>query len=75
MGEIIGKVCLLKKAKIILLDDIVDSLDKEHEKLVLDILDELKKDHTIVIISNSSEVIARADQEFDISDKKITPVI
>ena len=67
--------CLLKKAKIILLDDIVDSLDKEHEKLVLDILDELKKDHTIVIISNSSEVIARADQEFDISDKKITPVI
>ena len=67
--------CLLKKAKIILLDDIVDSLDKEHEKLVLHILEDLKKDHTIVIISNSSEVLARADQELDISDKKITVVI
>ena len=67
--------CFLKNAKIILMDDIINSLDKEHEKLVLDLLEELKKDHTIVVISNSPEILSRADQVLDISDKQITYVI
>ena len=66
--------CLLKHSKIILMDDIIDSLDQEHEKLVLGILEELKKDHTIVVISNSKELLSRADQVFDISNKKITSI-
>lgn len=67
--------CLLKNAKVILFDDIIDSLDKEHEKKILNYLEELKKDHTIVIISNSSEILSRADQTYDISDKKIESVL
>ena len=67
--------CLLKNTKIILFDDIINSLDKEHEKLVLDLLKELKKDHTILIISNSPEVLSKADQVLDICDKNITSII
>ena len=63
--------CLLKNSKIILLDDIIDSLDKEHEKLVLDLLEQLKENHTILIISNSNEILSRADQVLDITDKRI----
>ena len=63
--------CLLKEAKIILLDDIVDSLDKEHEKLVLDILNKLKKDHTIIIISNSKDVISYADKVITVNNRNI----
>jgi len=67
--------CLLKNAKVILFDDIIDSLDKEHEKKILNYLEELKKDHTIVIISNSSEILLKADQTYDISDKKIESIL
>ena len=63
--------CLLKDAKIILLDDIVDSLDKEHEQKVLEILEELKKDHTIVIISNSKDIINHADKVITINNRNI----
>ena len=66
--------CLLKKSKIILLDDIIDSLDKNHEKLVLELLEELKKNHTILIISNSHEILSHADQVLDITDKNIINV-
>jgi len=64
--------CLLKRSKIILLDDIVGSLDREHEKLILKYLEELKSDHTILIISNSEEILSKADYVLDISNKKIT---
>ena len=67
--------CLLKDAKILLFDDIINSLDEEHEKLVMDYIIELKKDHTIVIVSNSPDIMKVADQVLDISDKKITSVI
>ena len=63
--------CLLKHSKIILMDDIINSLNHENEKKVLKILEDLKKDHTIVIVSNSEELISKADQVLDISDKKI----
>lgn len=64
--------CLLKNAKIILLDDIMDSLNKESEKKVLDILEKLKEDHTIVIISDSNDIISRADQVITINNKTIS---
>ena len=67
--------CLLKRSKIILMDDIVNSLDREHEKLVLKVLEEMKKDHTIVLISHSNEFFSKADSVLDISNKKISNVL
>ena len=65
---------LLKESKVLLIDDIMDALDEEHEKKVLDTLIDMKKDHTIVIISNSKEIIAKADKVYDVSDKVIRSI-
>ena len=65
---------LLKESKVLLIDDIMDALNDEQEKKILDILDELKKDHTIVIVSNSKEIIKRADKVYDVSDKTIRSI-
>ena len=65
---------LLKESKVLLIDDIMDALDEEHEKKVLDMLIDMKKDHTIVIISNSKEIIAKADKVYDVSDKDIRSI-
>ena len=62
---------LLKESKILLIDDIINALDSEHEKKVLNLLEEMKANHTIVIISNSKEILAKADKIFDVSDKQI----
>jgi len=62
---------LLKESKILLIDDIINNLDSEHEKKVLDLFEEMKANHTIVIISNSKEIIARADKVYDVTDKQI----
>ena len=67
--------CFLKKSKIILLDDILDSITKENEKKIISFLEELKKDHTIIIISNSEDIIERADQVLQISNKKILNIM
>ena len=65
---------LLKESKILLIDDIIDALDEEHERKILDVLSELKKNHTIVIISNSKEIIKRADKIYEVSDKTIKSI-
>ena len=65
---------LLKESKILLIDDIIDALDEEHERKILDVLSELKKSHTIVIISNSKEIIKRADKIYEVSDKTIKSI-
>ena len=64
----------LKESKILLIDDIIDALDEEHERKILDVLSELKKNHTIVIISNSKEIIKRADKIYEVSDKTIKSI-
>ncbi len=63
--------CLLKKSKIILMDDIVSSLNQESERKVLKILERLKKDHTIVIVSNSEEILSKADLILETNNKRI----
>jgi ATP-binding cassette subfamily B protein len=65
---------LLKESKVLLIDDIMDALDEEHEKKVLDMLVDMKKDHTIIIISNSKEIISKADKVYDVSDKTIRSI-
>ncbi len=65
---------LLTESKIILIDDIVDALDSEHETKLLNLLENLKKDHTIMIISNSEDVIKRADKVYEVIDKEIRDI-
>ena len=64
----------LKESKILLIDDIINGLDEEHEKKVLSLLEHMKKDHTIVIISNSKEIISKADKIYEVSDKTIKSI-
>ena len=63
---------LLKDSKILLFDDLINVLDDKASKKVLNLLDELKMDHTIVIISNSKEIISKADLVLDVSSKNVT---
>ena len=63
---------LLKDSKILLFDDLINVLDDKASKKVLNLLDELKTDHTIVIISNSKEIISKADLVLDVSSKNVT---
>ena len=37
-------------------------------------LESMKKDHTIVIVSNSPEILSRADKVYDVSDKTIRSI-
>ena len=62
----------LKDSKILLFDDLINVLDDKASKKVLNLLDELKTDHTIVIISNSKEIISKADLVLDVSSKNVT---
>ncbi len=61
----------LKDSKILLIDDILNALDEEYEKKILNVLENMKVNHTIVIISNSKEILKRADKIFEVSDKTI----
>lgn len=63
---------LLKDSKILLFDDLINVLDDKASRKVLNLLDELKANHTIVIISNSKEIIAKADLVLDVSSKNVT---
>ncbi len=62
---------LLKESKIILIDDIINTIGSEQEEKALQVLSEMKKNHTIIIISNNSSVIDIADKVYDVSDKLI----
>ena len=65
---------LLKKSKILLFDDIINYLDEDHEKKLICLLKEMKKDHTIIIISNSKDIMESADEIFDVHDKIVTKI-
>ena len=62
---------LLQESKVLLIDDIINNLDKEHENKILKMFEEMKKDHTIVIISNSKEIIEKADYIYEVNNKTI----
>ena len=60
--------------KVLLIDDIINLLDDDHEMNLIQLLKNMKKDHTIVIITNSSEIINVADEVFDVHDKIVTKI-
>ena len=65
---------LLKKSKILLFDDIINYLDECHEKRLIGLLKEMKKNHTIIIISNSKDIMEAADEIFDVHDKIVEKI-
>ena len=65
---------LLKESKILLFDDLINVLDDKKEKKLLTILNDIKVDHTIVIISNSKEILGEADYIYEVNDKLIKKV-
>ena len=65
---------LLTESKIILIDDITNLLEEEHERNVLALLEEMKRNHTIIIITHSKEILDVADEVFDVHDKIVTQI-
>lgn len=61
---------LLKKAKIILLDEVDSSLDRKTTIHIKNILLKLKKDHTIIIVTHKKEMIKIADQIIYLDNEK-----
>lgn len=62
---------LLKKSKIIMFDEIIDTLENSCQNKVLEVLDELKKDHTIIIISRENKIIDRSDKIIRFDNNKV----
>lgn len=69
-GIAIARV-ILKNSRIIMFDEIIDTLEPDLQNRVLEILDELKKDHTILIISREENVISKADKIIRLYNNKI----
>ena len=61
---------LLKKAKIIILDEVDSSLDRKTTIHIKNILLKLKEDHTIIIITHKKEMIKIADQIIHLDNGK-----
>ena len=55
---------LLKNTKIILCDEITNSLDIKLEQNVVSILKKLKKDHTIIIVTHKLELMNEVDKQY-----------
>lgn len=69
-GIAIARV-ILKDSKIIMFDEIVDTLESDLQDRVLDILEEKKKDHTILIISREDDIMKIADKIIRFDNNKI----
>ena len=69
-GIAIARV-LLKDSKILMFDEIIDTLEDELQDNVLQILEDLKKDHTIIIISREEKILNIADKIIRLDNNKI----
>lgn len=62
---------LIKKSKIILLDEATSSLDNESQEKIKSIMKELSKDHTVIIVAHRLSTIIDADQILVFNKHKI----
>lgn len=69
-GIAIARV-ILKDSKIIMFDEIIDTLESELQEKVLELLEEKKKDHTILVISRESNILQIADKIIRFDNNKI----
>jgi ATP-binding cassette, subfamily B, bacterial len=66
---------LLKKAKILLLDEPSSAIDPEATASIMNSLHHLKKDMTIVLINHNREAIDKADNIITIDNKRVAEVV
>ena len=62
---------LLKKSKIILLDEATSSLDNSNQEKIKNVIKELSKDHTVIIVAHRLSTIVDADNIFVVDKHKI----
>ena len=62
---------LLKKSKIILLDEATSSLDNSNQEKIKNVIKELSKDHTVIIVAHRLSTIVDSDNIFVVDKHKI----
>lgn len=62
---------LLRKPKVLILDEAISNIDIESEEIILDILSKLKKDMTIVLITHRLRNTENADYIYFLKDRKV----
>lgn len=62
---------LIKKSKIILLDEATSSLDNSNQDKIKNVIKELSKDHTVIIVAHRLSTIVDADNIFVVDKHKI----
>ncbi len=62
---------MLKNSKIIMFDEILDTLDSNAQNNILKLLEEKKKDHTILIISREENILQKADKIIRFDNNKV----
>lgn len=69
-GIAIARV-ILKDSKIIMFDEIIDTLESDLQEKTLNLLEEKKKDHTIIIISREDNILEKADKIIRFDNNKL----
>lgn len=69
-GIAIARV-ILKDSKIIMFDEIIDTLESDLQAKTLNLLEEKKKNHTIIIISRENNILEKADKIIRFDNNKI----
>ena len=62
---------LIKKSKIILLDEATSSLDNSNQEKIKNVIKELSKDHTVIIVAHRLSTIVNSDNIFVVNNHKI----
>ena len=65
---------ILKNSRILLFDEIVDSLDKTNKKNIIKVLEKLSEEHTIMIISRDKDILKLSDEIVLIDQGKVEAV-
>ena len=62
---------LIKKSKIILLDEATSSLDNSNQEKIKNVIKKLSKDHTVIIVAHRLSTIVDSDNIFVVNKHKI----
>ena len=62
---------LIKKSKIILLDEATSSLDNRNQEKIKNVIKELSKNHTIIVVAHRLSTIVDSDNIFLLHNHKI----
>jgi ABC-type multidrug transport system fused ATPase/permease subunit len=66
---------LLKKSKILLLDEPSSAIDPESTASIINTLHRLKKDMTIVLVNHNREAIDKTDNIITIDNKRVVEIV